>query len=250
MQNLDEQFPVESYNPEMERQTIPWLVRGLWQRGKINGVAGYEKSGKSRLLGWVIVGLHQGKVLGLDVVGITAPRILYLCGEETKETVNERITKYAELQGVDNKLFRIDFMDAASLQLELKPRREWLLQKLLDGEYDILVMDPLRRLHGANEDKSTEMAPILNDIRKWSNRQGLTVILLHHTGKIGDETDMDRIASWFRGSTDLAAIVDTATYVQRTSSRTISIRRQGRFEPVPNLLLNDLGDEVGFTRKD
>lgn len=248
MQTFEQQFPVASYDPDMPITPVPWLVEGLWQKGKINGVAGYEKSGKSRLLGWLLVGMYSRNVVGLNIVPNYPPKILYLCGEETKEVVNQRLAKYAKLQSVDDTRFRVDFMDAAAMRLDLKPQRESLLQYLLDNDYEMIVMDPMRRLHAANEDKSTDMAPIYNDIRKWSNRHGLTVVLVHHTGKIGEETDMERIASWFRGSTDLAAILDTAMYVQRLTKGSVRVMRQGRYEPLPPFVVNDHSDGAGFTR--
>lgn len=254
MQNFEQQFPVVKFDPQMEVTPIPWLIRGLWQKGKINGIAGYEKSGKSRLLGWILSGLYHGSsnsVLGLDIVGyqVVKPHVLYLCGEETKEVVNQRLLKYAGLQGVDPEKIDVDFMEAAGMRLELKPQRDALLEYILNNNYDLIVMDPMRRLHTADEDKSTQMAPIYNDIRRWSNRHGVTILLVHHTGKVGDDTDMSRIANWFRGSTDLAAILDCATYVQRTTKTTVAVHRHGRFEPLPNLIINDLSDGKGFERK-
>lgn len=247
-QNFEKLFPVTKFDPDMKPQPLPWLVKGLWQKGKINGIAGYEKSGKSRVLGWLLVGMHLTSCLGLDVIPNYPPKILYLCGEETKEVVNQRLKTYAEFQGVDLNKFNIFFMDATGMKLEQKVQRDWLIQFILDNGFEVIVADPLRRLHSANEDKSTEMAPIYNDIRRWTNHHGITILLVHHTGKVNDEVDMTRIANWFRGSTDLAAILDCAMYVQRLTKTTIAIHRQGRFEPLPNLTLQDQSDGAGFKR--
>lgn len=241
-------YPIKKYDPNMKPDPVRWLVDDFWQLGKINGMAGFEKSGKSRLMNWMLVGMSKGSVLGLAAM---PQKILYLCGEETVSHVNSRITRYAELQGIPKSQFDIDFVEAAAMRLDIKGQRDGLLEMLLDNDREMLVIDPWRRVHGADENDSKQMSPIYNDIRKWSNKYNLTVVLLHHTPKISMETDMSRMAAWFRGSTDLPAILDTAQYVDRLDKSTIKIRRQGRFPPLPQLQVTDLGgtklnDDKGF----
>lgn len=234
----------------MKMQRMDWLIDDLWQAGKINAVAGAEKSGKSRLIGWLLVGMSRPDVLGLRVAPpfVEPIKTLYLCGEETVATVNSRITKYAELQGVPTSMFDIHFIEAAAMRLDLRQQRDWLREKMLDEDFKMLVADPLRRLHAADENDSTQMSAIYNDVRKWSNRDGLSIVIVHHTPKIGEDTDMTRIASWFRGSTDTAAILDTAQYVDRIGKDGIQMLRAGRFPPLPPLAIHDMGDERGFVR--
>jgi len=228
----------------MQPEPVHWLVHGLWQRGKINGIAGFEKSGKSRWSNWELVG-------ALDKDPDIRP--LYLCGEETIAHVNSRIARYAEIQGVSDCQFDIDFIEAAAMRLDLRPQRLMLLDRLLNDDRNMLIIDPWRRVHGADENDSSAMAPLYNDLRKWSNQHGITVLILHHSPKLGEDTDMSRIASWFRGSTDLPAILDTAQYVNRRSRKDIQVLRQGRFPALDPLCIEDLGgsglnQDNGFRR--
>lgn len=248
--HLDELYPVVKYDPDMKTKRMEWLIDDLWQAGKINAVAGAEKSGKSRLIGWLLVGMAKGSVLGLRAAPpyVEPVKTLYLCGEETVETVNQRLTSYARLQDVPPSMLDVHFIEAAAMRLDLTQQREWLREKMLDEDFQMLVADPLRRLHAADENDSTAMSKIYNDIRKWSNRDGISIVLVHHTPKIHEDTDMTRIASWFRGSTDTAAILDTAQYVDRVGKDNIQLLRAGRFPPLPPLALKDYGDERGFVR--
>jgi RecA-family ATPase len=243
-------YPLVKYDPDMPVIPVRWLVDGLWQLGKINGIAGYEKSGKSRLMNWLLVGMSKGEVLGLPAM---PQKVLYLCGEETVSHCNQRITRYAELQEIPRTMFDINFVEAAGMRLDLKPQRKALLEMILDSDSEMLVIDPVRRVHSADENDNTVMAAILNDLRRWSNKYSLTVLLVHHTSKISQETDMTRIASWFRGATDLPAILDTAQYVDRLNKKRIQVLRQGRFPPLDPLIVEDLGgsklnDDRGFKR--
>lgn len=245
MQTFASRYPIVPFDPNMIHDPPRWLVKDIWQLGKINGMAGFEKSGKSRLMNWLLVGMAKGHVLGLSAI---PQKILYLCGEEQIQVVNGRIKQYANLQDVSMEKFEIGFVEAAAMRLDLLKERKGLLEQLVEGDYGMLVIDPLRRVHGADENDSQKMSNIYNDIRRWSNKFNITVVLLHHTPKISEDTDMTRIASWFRGSTDLPAILDTAQYVNRVSKNEIRVLRQGRFPPMSPLDILDQGDERGFNR--
>jgi len=243
-------YTITKYNPLMKPEPVLWMIKDIWQLGKINAMGGFEKSGKTRLMNWMLAGTFSGRVLDHYAI---PKRCLYLCGEERAPDVNTRVTAYADLQGIDKSQIDIVFMDAAGMRLDLPKERQGLLTTIHEGGFGLLVIDPLRRVHGTDEDKSKDMSKIYNDFRQWSNRFNLTIVLLHHTPKIGIDTDMTRIASWFRGSTDLPAILDTAQYVSRGKFSTeskekydIKLYRQGRFPPMEPLMIVDGGDLKGF----
>lgn len=250
--NLDTTYPTKAFSLDVQVREIPWYVRELWQKGKINVMFGPEKSGKSRLLNWVLVNsfLHPNVLdMGID----WAPsRVLYLAAEELAEDVNARMLRYIGLAGaVPRKtLLPIDFVAASGMRLEFEQQRKWLEQKILDGGYDLVVIDPLRRVHGADENDNTQMSKIFNEFRRWTNSHGITLILLHHTGKLSEDANYDRIATWSRGASDLAAILDTAQFVDRLSAKEVKLVRAGRFRPVkPMVLLDGQDDEYVYRRK-
>lgn len=247
-----ERFPVIPYDPEMESEPTPWLMEKLWMRGKINGVFGPEKSGKSRLLGWLLVSLLTGRAnrLGVQPRGARG-RWLYLAGEEMIEDVVARLMHYGkELGMADGEVLPIDFVEAAGMRLDTKVERDALEKMLLEGEYEGLVIEPLRRVHGGKEDSNDEMARLNNAMRHWSNRHGITIVFVHHTGKLNEFADTNRIATWSRGCSDLAAIVDTACFIEEASrekgSRRIRLLRAGRFPPVdPTIILDSRDPQEG-----
>jgi RecA-family ATPase len=241
--NLDELFPVVKGSLDMEPYRVDWLVNDLWQYKKINALTGYVKTGKSRLLSYVLGGLSNGNVLGLNCR--LPNRIIYLAGEEPVPQINERIAHYARLQRADPSaiLERIDFITAVGMQLQRPEYQRWFVDKLVNEEYDMMIIDPLRRVHSADENSNNEMAAIMNAMRQWANKQFCTIIFVHHTPKPNLETDLTRMETWFRGASDIAAIVDTATFLDKLDSQTLQLRREGRFAPLPHLIVRDLGHE-------
>lgn len=251
-QNLESLYPTKPFSVDVKVHEVPWFVREMWQWGKINVMFGPEKSGKSRLLNWVLVNsfLHPSVLdMGIDH---KPNRVLYLAAEELAEDVNARMLRYLALAGAIPRktLLPIDFLAASGMRLEFEQQRKWLEAKILDGGYDVVVIDPLRRVHGADENDNTQMSRIFNEFRRWTNSYGITLILLHHTGKLSEDANYDRIATWSRGASDLAAILDTAQFVDRLSSKEVKLVRAGRFRPVkPLILLDGQDDEFVYRRK-
>jgi hypothetical protein len=77
----------------------------------------------------------------------------------------------------------------------------------------LLVLDPLIRLHRADENSAAEMAVILDGLRTLARATECAILLVHHTRK----APAGGIAGHgLRGSSDLHAFGDTNLYLRRT----------------------------------
>jgi len=236
----------------MKVEPREWLAEGLLMKGKINCMFGPEKSGKSRALGWILLHCIVGKPLW-DGIPVQSPgKILYLLGEESQGDIVDRMriytelaeTKFEDISWAEN----MTFIDAAGMRLDLPTQREWLSNQIQEGQYDTVVIDPMRRVHGASESSNDDMSRIFNDFRAWITQYDLTLIMIHHTGKLGEYEDEDRIATWSRGATDLPAVLDWATYLRRNQSGggradRVTIKRAGRAPGLDPLKVWDHGDQ-------
>ena len=235
--------PFEPMNPDAPIVPVNWLVPGFIMKGKINMVFGPEKSGKSRFLRWLLANMFLMK----DVHNLTLQspgRVLYLAGEETASDITPDLMNNVKLLGFDKNDFdwagAITLVQAAGMRLDDSRQRDWIKQELISGNYDTLIIDPLRRVHAAKESSNDEMAYICNALRSWSNELGITIIVLHHTGKLDEEDDLNRIATWSRGATDLASVLDWAIFLTRQKHR-VCIKRAGRAQPREDFHVYDNG---------
>lgn len=242
---------------------VPWLVDGFLLRGKINLILGPEKSGKSRLLCWLLAGMMA------EPLALNSPvmrwedgtplsnhhgfkRALYLNAEEMTVDVQARLNAYARRLGFEPRDdWPIDYMNAASMQLDKPVERKGFEEAYLaTGMYDLVVIDPWRRVHAGDENNNSAMAPLHNDLRRWSNTYALTLNVIHHSPKFREDDDLERIATWCRGATDLATLCDGAVCLRTTaagSDRTMrAVKRLGRFPPQDDLMLIDRGEPGGF----
>jgi RecA-family ATPase len=243
---------------------LDWLVDNMILRGKITGLLGAEKSGKSRLACYILAQMlptadaRNSAVLRWDVGGTWAnhhgfKRVLYLNAEERRIDVQARINRYALRLGLPpSNDWPIDYVSAMGMQLQRdSERRAFETVFLESGKYDLLMLDPLRRVHTGDENNNSEMAPLHNDLRRWSDKYGLGIVLTHHTPKLGEDADLERIATWSRGNTDLASLLDGAICLRTTATgadRTIRVmKRLGRFATMPDVQLVDKGDPDGFS---
>jgi hypothetical protein len=242
---LERAFPTVEHSPLLHPVEKQWVLTSTWLYARINFVAGPEKAGKSRLMQWLLASaLTDGdNRLGIACGAHRPKRWLYLCAEESPGEVAQRLRTYAITMGKTADLLPISYHDASMMMLDRHDVRTRLERFMLLKGYDGLIIDPLRRVHMANENDNTAMAGMNNAFRRWC-KLGITLLLVHHTGHMGEGFDPHRIASWLRGATDVATALDAATMVWRPTlgGDKVIVYRSGRFAPVTPVNVRDGGD--------
>jgi len=85
---------------------------------------------------------------------------------------------------------------------------------MLPEKPHLIVLDPLRDLHQADENSSTEMADIMRRIRALRDILGCTILFTHHSAKSNKDTRRARGGQQMRGSSVVHATVDAGLYLQ------------------------------------
>jgi hypothetical protein len=80
-----------------------------------------------------------------------------------------------------------------------------------------LLLDPLVRLHGIDENHAGEVAGLLAYFRSLQRQLDLSVVLVHHTRK--NAAGGVAAGQGLRGSSDLHAFGDSNLYLRRTRER-------------------------------
>lgn len=81
------------------------------------------------------------------------------------------------------------------------------------GTLDLLVLDPLRDISSAAEDKSDEMGPLMRRLRLIGELLGCTVAIVHHAGKASENTAKRRPGQRLRGSGAIHGSTDSGIYL-------------------------------------
>jgi RecA-family ATPase len=83
----------------------------------------------------------------------------------------------------------------------------------------LLLLDPLVRLHGLDENHATEVAGLLAYFRLLQRKFDLSLMLVHHTRK--NAAAGVAAGQGLRGSSDLHAFGDSNLYLRRTRDRLV-----------------------------
>lgn len=210
-------FELASVLLERDFPKTPWLVRGLLVEGAVSAVAGEPKTAKT----WSALELALAVASGTKAFGeflSGTPRVVavFLVEDDARSTRN-RLRALAAGRGLTATaaLKRIAVKCRGQLDLLDDQQLAWLIAscRSLPELPALLVLDPLRDLHAAKEDKSDEMAPVMARLRLVRDVLGCAVLFVHHAAKAGETTTARRPGQRMRGSGVVHASVDGGLYL-------------------------------------
>jgi len=206
--------PSELEDRPPERQ---WLVDGLWGRQAVGIIGGEPRCGKSFLALDLAVAVAAG-VPCLRRFPATQPGpVLMFAAEDAGHIVRRRLQGIAAAAGAGFEALDIAVIDVPVLRLDHRPDRQRLLETVERHGSRLLVLDPLVRLHGVDENAVSEIAPILGFLRDVQRRSGAAVLLVHHARKSGSS----RPGQALRGSSELHAWGDSNLYLRRRDGKIV-----------------------------
>ena len=178
-----------------------WLVDQLWGHQAVGIIGGEPKSGKSFLALEIVVAVATGTpCLRCFRVAQPGPVLMYPA-EGGDHIVRSRLEGIARAAGADFETLDIAIIDVPVMRLDDRYDRHRLQETIEEHEPRLLVLDPLVRLHGGDENAVAVIAPILGFLSDLQRRFGIAVVLVHHARK----SAAARPGQALRGSSDLHA---------------------------------------------
>jgi AAA domain len=196
-----------------------WLVEELWCARSVGVIGGSPKCAKTWLGLDMALSVATGTpCLGKYAVPEPGPVLVYLA-EDALLVVRERIEGMARHRGLDLDQVEIYVITAPVLRLDRDRDRTRLWETARRLRPRLLLLDPLVRLHGIDENHAGEVAELLAYFRSLQRQLGLSVLLVHHTRK--NAADGVAVGQGLRGSGDIHAFGDSNLYLQRTKENLI-----------------------------
>ena len=188
-----------------------WLVDTLWGREAVGIIGGEPKCGKSFLALDLAVSVASAvpclRRFDTDQPG---PVVMF-AAEDAGHIVRTRLEGIARAAGADFTTLDIAVIDVPVLRLDHRNDRQRLHETIERIRPRLLVLDPLVRLHGVDENTVADIAPILAFLRNLQRRFSTAVVLVHHARKSG----ATRPGQALRGSSELHAWGDSNLYLRR-----------------------------------
>jgi hypothetical protein len=222
-----------------------WLVEELWAAEAVGIVGGEPKCCKSFLVLDMAVAVAAGRPCLRRFAVPQAGRVLLYAAEDALPVVRRRLEGIAAAVGVALADLDIHVITAPSLRLDLAADQERLASTAADLRPQLLILDPLVRLHRVDENAAAEVAPLLAYLRELQRRLALAVVLVHHARKGAGNV---RAGQALRGSSELHAWGDSNLYLRRHGAD-LALTIEHRAAPSPGdvpLTLHADGDVVAL----
>src|SRR5271167_2359709 len=213
--NADRMLPVVRVGEiPSDELTERWLVEQLWCANSVGVIGGAPKCAKTWLGLDMALSVATGTpCLGKYAVPEPGPVLVYLA-EDALPAVRERIEGMAWHRGLEFNQVEIHVITAPVLRLDRDPDRARLWETTRGLRPKLLLLDPLVRLHGIDENNAGEVAALLAYFRSLQRQLDLSVLLVHHTRK--NAAGGVAAGQGLRGSGDIHAFGDSNLYLRRS----------------------------------
>ncbi len=219
-----------------------WLIEGLWGSSAVGIIGGALKCYKSWLGLDLALSVATGTLcLGSYPVLEPGPALIYLA-EDDLVVVRERVEGILRYRGLGLRGLAIHAITATGLRLDRERDRARLFETARTLAPRVLLLDPLVRLHGLDENNSSEVAGLLGYLRILQRELHLAVVLVHHTRK--NAPAGIQAGQGLRGSSDLHAFGDSNLYLRRSGERLVlAMEHRAASPPAPVYPELDASDE-------
>jgi len=217
---VEDELPVVRVGEIAEPDSGPrWLVDGLWGASSVGVIGGAPKCAKTWLGLDLALSVATGTAcLGRYVVPEPGPVLVYLA-EDALVMVRQRLEGMARHRGLDLAAVDVHAITAPVLRLDREPDRARLRATTRRLRPRLLLLDPLVRLHGIDENHAGEVAELLAYFRTLQRQHDLSVILVHHTRK--NAAGGAAAGLGLRGSSDIHAFGDSNLYLRRSRDQLV-----------------------------
>lgn len=204
-----------------EYPPTPWLVRGLITERGTTLLGGEPKTSKT----WGLVEIAVAVATGTLAFGqhVTGPpkRVAYFFAEDHAEFVRNRLRALCASRGVEGEAL-IGYLAnlhvrprGAFLDLTKDEDLAWIIASCrMIGGVDLLILEPLRDIHSAEEDSSDDMANVMRRLRALGEILECTPAAAHHMNKGSGDTSKRRPGQRSRGSGAIHGAVDSGIYFE------------------------------------
>src|ERR1700757_3324786 len=194
-------------------QAQRWLVEHLWGESSVGVIGGAPKCAKT----WLGLDLALSVATGTACLGQYAvPQpgpVLVSLAEDALPVVRQRIGGMERHRGIDLAAVAIHVITAPVLRLDRDPDRARLWETTRRLGPRLLILDPLVRLHGIDENHAGEVAELLAYFRQLQRQLDPAGLFVDPTRK--NAAGGVAAGHGLRGSSDIHAFGDSNLYLRR-----------------------------------
>ena len=215
-----------------------WLLDELWAAAAVGLIGGAPKSYKT----WLALDMAVSIASSTPCLGLYHPtrqgRVLLYAAEDSQSVLKKRIEAICHHRKLSLNKLDIFVITADRLRLDLATDQKRLAHTVELLNPDLLLLDPLVRLHRIDENSAGEVSTLLDYLRTLQRQHNLAITLVHHTRKNSASTHPGQA---LRGSSDLHAWSDCGLYLRRKNDH-LMLLIEHRAAPSPPPVQLQLAD--------
>lgn len=225
------------------------ICDGLINKGELIIISGPAKVGKTFLVTILMFNIAKGEVF-LNNFNCVRSKVLNVQTEVSEERYQKRLSS---IPMDAHNLKDMFYVTSKRIKVDTEKGLKELEETIFKLNIDIVFLDSFYTLHNCNEDSSSEIAPVLSNIRSLAQRQNCAIVIVHHQGK--SNNGGKQIGHAHRGSSSFADVPDGSlslnpTNESRVAKLSFELRNSESHEPIEIKLNDDCKWEyVGISRK-
>ena len=236
-------FPI-IHIADVKARPVTYQIEKIWLENSVGFISGQPGTFKTWLAWELAVSIASGTP-AFGHFETKRGRVLAFNAEDAPESITRaRIQALAAAKGIETAELDLYLFDLPVLTID-DPETQGRIEKTIQAHAPVLIiLDPLRNLHSLNEDKASEMSPLLDFLRKIQRLYSCSVLLICHDKK--PSKDNSRRESMTRGSNALEGWRDNAIYSDKAESGVrVQIYHRGASAPEPFLFRLSTREESG-----
>lgn len=131
---------------------------------------------------------------------------LLIIEEGSRAGIAYRLRVQADALGITNP--PIQLIHRQGIKLDNRQHVQRIRDLVKRTQPELVVFDPLNRLHGADENRPTQMTPVMDALASIAYEHNCAVVALHHLAKPSMERAGGSIWDRFRGATSIRSGTD------------------------------------------
>jgi hypothetical protein len=192
-----------------------WLIDELWAEQAVGILGGEPKCCKTFLALDMAVSVASGTPCLRQFPVRQKGSVLLFPAEDSLAVVRRRLEGICAAARLCLASLPIDVITAPVLRLDRESDTKLLANTVESLRPSLLILDPLIRLHRADENDASQMAVLLSFLRHLQRTFGLAVVVVHHARKGASS----RPGQGLRGSSELHGWGDSNLYLRRHRER-------------------------------
>jgi hypothetical protein len=223
-------------------EPVPFHTPDLIPAEGLVVLAAAPKVGKTILMSQLalVTGSDDGPPRPLFLGRVVEPgRVLYVLEEGSRESLRFRVRR--QMEGLSICRSSVTWALQAHLRLDNERSVKNLRARVADIEPGLVVLDPLNRLHGLDENRPSEMARVMGAAVSVVQEAHCAVVVLHHLTKPNAE-HRGRLVDRIRGAGSIVGATDANLVMEPQGAG--RVRLEGEFRDAePITLFLDLDPE-------